>query len=377
MSLPDYQITFVSCRTGLTQHVLDPSAIDDLIYSRELNGVGSVALTLPASNPYAQELITLGLDNVLDDFIEIYRTDPVNGGLIVEDTYLLRLLHQFSDGDNERVALGGYSLNHLLMRRLVDPATDPLQAGGYSTKTGVYASGIMREIVVQQAGVGAGTRAFPNFNTPVLGDFGTSTGRRLRYEVLLEVLQSIALSNDCDFHVRRDTGNVLSCDIQPIGVDHRYSTNYPFAAFTIIDPLRGNLSNPSIIYDRKSEKNYMYAQGQGQGINRKLLKVPGAGVADSPYNRIEFLEDVRAAEKADALTLYTQAKASLRENEPRREFTFELTGTEPGNTYRDDWDIGDKLTAMYGNFVLDLRVTNVEIAVSSAGETITPKVTTI
>lgn len=377
MSLPDYQIVFVSCRTGLTQYVLDPSAVDDLMYSRELNGVGSVALTLPAANAYAQELITLGLDNVLDDFIEIYRTDPVNGGLILEETYLLRLIHQFSEGDNERVALGGYSLNHLLMRRLIDPATDALQSGGYSTKTGVYASGIMREYAVQQAGGGAGTRAFPNFNVPVIGDFGTSTGRRLRYEVLLEVLQNIALSNDCDFIVQRASGNVLNCNIMPIGVDRRYSTNYPFSSFMIIDPLRGNLSNPSILYDRKNEKNFMYAQGQGQGINRKLLQVPGAGIADSPYNRIEFLEDVRAAEKADALTLYTQAKASLRENEPKREFTFQLTGIEPGNAYRNDWDMGDKLTAMYGNFVLDLRVTNVEIAVSASGETITPKVTTI
>lgn len=377
MSLPDYQIVFISCRTGLTQYVLDPSAVDDLRYSRVLNDVGSIALTLPATNPYALTLIAQGLDNVLDDFIEVYRTDPVNGGLQLEDTFMLRLLHRFAEGDNERIALGGYSLNHLLMRRLVDPTTDPTQAGGYSTKSSAYASSVMREYVVQQAGSGAGTRAFPNFNVPVLGDFGTAIGRRLRYENLLDEMKAIALSNDCDFQVVRRSTNVLDCQIKNIGVDRRYSTNYGQAPYVILDPQRGNMNDPSILYDRKDEKNRMYAQGQGQGINRKVLIVSGAGVNDSPFNTIEFLEDVRSAEKADALTLYTQAKASLREGEPKKEFTFDVSAVEPGNMYRNDWDIGDKLTAQWGNFVLDLRMSSVEISISSAGETIKPKVTTI
>jgi len=377
MSLANYQIAFISCRTGLVQSILDPSAVDDLRYSRVLDDIGSVALTLPVSNPYAQQILEAGLDSVLDDFIEIYRTDPVNGGLIKEDTYLLRLVHQFAEGDLERVALGGYSLNHLLARRLVDPVTDPFQAGGYSTKAGL-ASSIMREYVIQQAGPGAGSRAFPNFNVPALGDFGTSAGRRLRYEVLLEVLQGLSLSNDCDFIVERSTGNTLNCNIMNIGADRRYSINYPQRdPYVIIDPKRGNLANPSLLYDRKDERNFMYAQGQGQGTNRKLLKLPGAGVNDSPYNTIEFLEDVRSAEKADALTLYTQGKVSLRENEPKRAFTFELTGSDPGNTYRNDWDIGDIITAQWGGFVLDLRLTSVEISVTAGGESISPKVTTI
>jgi len=377
MPLANYQISFISARTGLTQHVLDPSAVDDLRYSRVLDDVGSIALTLPVSNPYAQEILRVGLDSVLDDFLEVYRTDPVNGGLIKEETYLLRLVHQFAEGDLERVALGGYSLNHLLSRRLIDPATDPYQAGGYSTKAGL-ASSIMREYVIQQAGGGAGTRAFPNFNVPALGDFGTSAGRRLRYEVLLEVLQGLSLSNDCDFIVERGAGTTLNCNIMNIGVDRRYSTNYPQRdPFLIIDPKRGNLANPSLLYDRKDEQNFMYAQGQGQGTNRKLLKLPGAGISDSPYNSIEFLEDVRSAEKADALTLFTQGKVALREKEPKRVFTFDLTGSDPGNTYRNDWDVGDIFTAQWASFVLDLRLTSVEISVTAGGESIVPKVTTI
>ena len=376
MSLPDYQIVFISCRTGLTQYVLDPSAVDDLKYSRVLNDVGSLAITLPADHPYALELIRQGLDAVLDDFIEVYRTNPATGELVLEETYLLRLLHQFRENNMERIALGGYSLNHLLKRRIVDPKTDPLQSGGYSTKAGL-ASSIMREYVIQQAGIGAGTRAFPNFNVPAIGDFGTRAGRRLRYEVLFDVLQGLSLSNDCDFIVQRGLGNVINCNIMQIGVDYRYSTNYPTSPYVILDPQRGNLNDPSLTYDRKDEQNYMYAQGQGQGVNRKLIEIPGMGIADSPFNRIEVLEDVRAAEKADALTLYTQAVVSLKEKQPKREFTFTISGTDPGSSYRNDFDIGDLFTAQWGNFVLDLRMNSVEVTVGAGGEEIAPKAITL
>lgn len=373
MSLPNYQITFVSARTGETLTVLDASAVDDLQYSRKLNDIGTLAMSMPIENPFAMELVTLGLDQMLDTFIEVLRTNPVTGLLTVEDTYMLRLLHRFRENSIERIALGGYSLNHLLMRRIIDPDTDPLQAGGYSTKAGL-ASSVMREFTIQQAGGGAGTRAFPNFNVPAIGDFGTNVGRRLRHENLLEVLKGIALANDCDFIVQRGLGATLNCNIQTIGIDRRYSTNYPNSSYTIISPLRGNLSNPSLLYNRKEEQNVIYALGQGQGTNRKLVKISGAGVTDSPFNRIEFVMDVRTSEKADALTLYTEGQKALREQRPKMEFTFEITGAEPGNTYKNDWDIGDMFTAEWDGFDLELRVDGVEITVSSSGESIAPEI---
>ena len=369
--LPNYQIVFISCRTGETIHVMDGSAVDDLQYSRALDDVGTFAMSIPIQNPFAAALVAFGLDTMLDTFVEIYRTNPVTGVLGLEDTFLLRLLHRFREENVERIAIGGYSLNHLLLRRIVDHAQDPFQAGGYSTKAGL-ASNVMREYIVQQCGSGAGTRAFPLFNVPAIGDYGTNVGRRLRFENLLEVLQGISLTSDCDFIVQRGLGNVLNCNVLTIGVDRRYSANYPNSAFTIISPLRGNMNNPSLLYDRKEEKNVIYAQGQGQGTNRKLVKVYGDGVADSPYNSIEFVADVRTSEKADALTLYTEAQVTLREARPKKEFTFEITGDEAGNTYRNDWDVGDFFTAEWDDFTLEVRVSKVEISISSSGESIAP-----
>lgn len=369
--LPNYQVVFISCRTGETIHVLDASAVDDLQYSRVLDGVGTFAMSIPIENPFAAELVALGLDAMLDTFVEVYRTSPVTGSLILEDTYLLRLLHRFREENVERIAIGGFSLNHLLLRRIVDPDQDPFQAGGYSTKAG-RASNVMREYIVQQCGSGAGTRAFPLFNVPAIGDYGTNVGRRLRFENLLEVLQGISLTSDCDFIVERGLGNVLNCNVKTIGIDRRYSTNYPNSAFTIISPLRGNMNNPSLLYDRKEEQTVIYAQGQGQGTNRKLVRIAGDGVADSPYNRIEFVSDVRTSEKADALTLYTEGQVTLREARPKKEFTFEIIGNEAGNTYRDDWDIGDFFTAEWDDFMLEVRVSKVEVTVSSSGESIAP-----
>ena len=356
---------------------MDSSAFDDLQYSRVLNDVGTLAMSLPVGNPYAQELIALGLDAVLDDFVEVSRTSPITGKLIVEDTFLLRLIHRFRENDTERLAIGGYSLNHLLLRRIVDPDDDPLQAGGYSTKAGL-ASSVMREYVIQQMGYAASAvRQFPLFNVPVIGDFGTSVGRRLRHEVMLEVLQGIALANQCDFVVQRGDGRNLNCNIQPIGTDRRYSTNFPSSPYLIIDPIRGNLANPSMLFDRKDEKTFMYALGQGQGAARKLLKLPGEGLYDSPFNRIEVVADVRSSDKADALTLYTEGNAKLREYRKKREFTFDASQLPPGNEYRNDWDIGDYLTQQWEGVMLDLRLNKVEVTVSSSGETLTPGIITI
>lgn len=374
MGLPNYQVQFISCRTGDVQHILDASAVDDLIYSRVLNGVGSIAFSLDITNAYAAELQARGLTASLDDFIEIYRTSAATNELVLEETYLLRYLQRFRENNDERLAIGGYSLNHLLKRRVVDPDQDPFEAGGYSTKAG-QASDVMREYTVQQAGSGAGTRAFPLFEVPALGLWGIGIGARLRHENLLDVLTSFSERGQCDFYVRRMEGRNLQAEMRPIGTDRRYSTNYPLGLpYLILDPLRGNLSAPSITFDRKDEENFIYALGQGQGVKRYLLRLGGDGVYDSPFNRIEFIEDVRNADKADALTVLTQARSTLKERQPKDEFTFTPTGVERGNTYREDWDLGDMLTAQWDTLDLELRVYGVEVSVSGTDEKITPRI---
>lgn len=366
MALPDYQLTVRSPVDGAVRTVLDGTAFDDCKYARVLNDVGVFAMTLP-SDPDWPAIFTL------DALIDIERTSPLTGQLQLEETYLTRLLHRFRDGDEERFIVGGLSLNHLLARRLVDPADDPLAAGGYSTKAGA-ADQVLFDYAEEQCGsVASVDRQFPNFQiTPVAG-LGTTAGRRLRYENLLETFQDVANQSNVDFITTRLTASILRLTIAPIGTDKTRTRNYPFAPFVELNPIRGNLSDPSLLFDRKKEQNYVYALAQGPGENRIVLQSQGLGVSDSPYNRIEFTTDIRTAERGDSTTVATQAASALYDKQAVREFTFKPTGTDPGNIYRLDWDIGDKITAVWDDEVIDLRVREVEISLDSGGETIIPR----
>lgn len=366
MSLPDYQLTVRSPIDGSVRIVLDGQSFDDCRYSRALNDVGILAMTLP-SDPGWPEIFTL------DALVTIERTSPITGNLQTEEDYLVRLTHRFREGDQERFVVGGLSLNHLLARRIVDPADDPAAAGGYSTKAGP-ADDILTDYVDEQAGASASVlRRFPSFTVAASTSVGSSAGRRLRYENLLEVCQDVANQSNVDFQTYRLTGNTLRFVALPIGVNRTRTRNYPLSPFVELNPNRGNLSDPSLLFDRKKEQNYVYALGQGPGENRILSKLQGEGITDSPYNRVEFTADIRSAERGDSQTIITGARAALYDKQARKEFTFKPTGTEPGNVYRLDWDIGDSLTCVWDDELIDLRVREVEISLDSSGETITPR----
>lgn len=366
MALPDYQLTVRSPSDGTVRIILGGSAFDDCKYSRVLNDVGVFAMTLP-SDPDWPAIFTL------DALIDVERTSPLTGLLEIEETYLTRLLHRFREGDEEKFIVGGLSLNHLLWRRVIDPNDDPIAEGGYSTKAGA-ADTVLAAYANEQCGtIASAARQFPNFQVAAVGGIGLPVGRRLRYENLLETFQDVVNQSNIDFIISRLTDNTLRLVILPIGTDKSRSRNYPFAPFVELNPVRGNLSNPSLLFDRKNEQNYVYALAQGPGENRIVFESQGLGVSDSPYNRIEFTTDIRQAERGDSTTVATQARAALYDKQAVKEFTFKPTGTEAGAIYRLDWDVGDIVTAAWDDDVIDLRIREVEITLDSSGENIVPR----
>ncbi|MBA3867788.1 MAG: hypothetical protein H0X30_01390 [Anaerolineae bacterium] len=361
--LPNYQITVYSPLDGSAKAVFDGASFDDVKYSKILNDVGLFAATMP----YSDQLASIF---TLDSLIEVQRTSPLTGRLQTEDVYFCRLTHHFREGNEEKFVVGGLSLNHLLARRLVDPADDPLAAAGYSTKAGP-ADDILHDYANEQCGVSASAaRQFPNFSVAPSSSVGASAGRRLRYENLLDIFQNVANQSNVDFTTSRITGNTLRLVIAPIGTDKTRSRNYPFAPFVELNPLRGNLSDPSLLFDRKQEQNYVYALAQGPGESRIVTRLSSDSISDSPYNRIEFTTDIRSAERGDNTTILTSARAALYDKQPHKEFTFRPSGTEAGGTYRIDYDIGDLVTCTFGNDSFDLRIRGVEITLSPNNEEI-------
>lgn len=363
MPLPDYQLTVIHPATGQPLTVITGSGIDNLTYSIALNNIGALAMTLPEGPPWSDIFVP-------DALIEVARTSPLTGTLQTEEVFLTRLTHRFREGDEELFVVGGLSLNHLLARRVIDPDDDPLAAGGYSTKAGP-ADDVMRAYAREQCGdLSSVARQFPNFSVGPVLSVGRPVGKRARYENLFELLQELAQTGQMDFRTQRLTGNTLRLTIEPIGSDKSRSTNYPFAPFVMFNPQRGNLENPSLLIDRKKESNFVYALGQGPGEFRIVAKVAGLGTGDSPYNRIEFTEDVRLAERGQGQQLLTGARDALVNNQAKKEFTFDLSGELPGSIYHVDWVIGDVVTCAWDTTELDLRITEVELSISADGESI-------
>lgn len=364
MPLADYQVSCIDNVTGGTRRIFDGVSMYSMRYSRVLNGIGAVVLELPSE----ADLTTLF---ALDTFIEVERRHPVSGLMLRDETFLSRLTHRFRTGDEERFVVGGLSLNHLIARRVIDPADDPLAAGGFSTKAGPADTVMLEYANEQMVSPSNALRAIPGLTTNISIGVGNSVGARERYTSLLELMQTLAQRGDVDFVIERITGTTLRLTVAPIGTDKTQTTNYPFAPFVMLNPMRGNLTNPSLEIDRREEATFVYAMGQGQGESRIVLQVPGAGINDSPYNRIEFMKDARNIDRADALGLLTEAQSQLLEKQPVRSFTYDSTGNEPGNVYGNDWVIGDKITVAWDETSLDLRITEVEIRISEEGEEMT------
>lgn len=361
MALPSYQLKVYNITTGDLMKVYDPAGFHTMRYSRALNGVGSLVVVFDS------------IDGLLDTFpldtlIDVERTSPVTGDLAREETFLVRMWHRFREGDTERLIIGGQSLNHLLARRIIDPDDDPLAAGGYSTKSGA-ADAIMREYALEQAGASASAeRQFPNLTVNTVSGSAQNAGRRLRHETLLEIMTDLGDQGGTDFIIDRTSANNLALTIAPIGDDLTKSRNYPFAPFVLINPLRGNIIDPSLKSERKDEQNFIYALGKGPGESRIVLKQAGDGVGDSPLNRVEFTKDVRVPERGNTLQIQTEMKDALAEVAAETELTFNLSGHEVGSVYRLNWEVGDKITAQWDTVDVDVRVTGVEIDISASGE---------
>jgi hypothetical protein len=220
-------------------------------------------------------------------------------------------------------------------------------------------------------------RQTPGLTVPVPNGVGTGVGYRLRFDDLFKTLQDAAARGNMDFNVQRTTGFNTELDIAVIGTDRRQSTHYPWGPFVLLDPHRGNLSDPNLSQDRKSEKNTVYQLGAGQDVNRALLKLASDDALASPFNRIEYSDQSGNVQKGDATGLLTAARTSLKKNAYKQTFSYKPLLNDPGNSYQGAYFLGDLISVSYDEYSADLRITGVELFVSSQGETIQTTVTII
>ncbi len=371
MSLPDYQVVVVSQDSGLVVAIYDSPAFDSLRYSRKVNDIGTFVLVFPYTDSYYNAFSW-------DNFVEIRRTNPLTGHMELEESYLVRARHRFREDNDERLVVGGMSLNHLLARRIINPLDDPTALDGYSVKSGP-ADTVMRDYVREQAAdLASAIRQFPGMSVPAVPGGGATINKSFRYDNLFNAMQEMAVGSAIDFQVLRTDYYYTEVVIGVIGTDKTRTTNEPLVLPWLgLSPQRGNLDNPSLKIDRTDEKNYVYVLGQGQGEQRIVVEDYTTDVVLTRFNRIEFVKDQRNVDKTDTSGLTSSATEQLNKNKVKNDFTFDVSDTNQGSIYRADWELGDKGTAIWDQEELDLRITGVEIEIDSSGEQVAVSVETI
>lgn len=369
MSLPNYQIKVFDSDSGATLNILDSASWTSLRYTRYINDIGKMVMVVPYSDVLYQVFDW-------DNFVEIKRTHPETGLVALEDTYLVRSKHRFWEDKFEWLVIGGLSLNHLLARRVINPADDGAATDGYSRKSGA-ADTVMRGYVREQAGdLASVARRTPGLSVPAVAGTGTSINKVYRYDNLFNAMQEMAYASGMDFQVVRTSLYYTEVRIAVIGTDRTRTANIgdrlPWLG---LSPSRGNLNNPSLDIDRSDEQNYIYVLGQGQGEKRIVYQQAG-DTSGSQFNRIEFVKDQRNVEKTDTAGLVTAATTEINKNKYKYEFTFELAEGNGGSTYHKDWELGDKATVIWNNTLTDLRIVGVEIEADDSGEFIDVEVET-
>jgi hypothetical protein len=360
MPLPQYQILLLNHTTGDVVKVFDGASLYEMRYSRRLNDIGAIALTVEGTDEnYALF--------AWDYFIEVMRTSPILGTLQTEETYLVRSKRVFLEDDKEMLVVGGLSLNHLIARRIIDPTDDPLATNGYSVKSGP-ADTVMRAFAREQMGdLASAARRIPNLTVAPVTGAGIPVDESKRYNLLYNALRDLAIASGIDFQISRTTDANMTLTIVRQGSDKTKSSNYPFGQWVGLTPLRRNLSNPELSIDRTDEQNFAYVLGQGQGEQRIVLRVAG-DTSYSPFARMEYMKDSRNVDKTNTTGLNTAGLTSINKNKVNKNFSFKPLNIEPGAIYRDDYDIGDEITALWKGEQLDLRVAGIEITISESGE---------
>src|SRR5690606_4513345 len=111
-----YQVAFYE-PTGRLVYIHTLTAVDQLAYTRRLNGVGTFMMSLPRD---LRQPVMLQKDALA----QVYRSDPATGQMREDGTYFLRSAEHVP-GTYDGLVIGGVSVEHLLKRRVYNPDDDP------------------------------------------------------------------------------------------------------------------------------------------------------------------------------------------------------------------------------------------------------------
>jgi len=121
------------------------------------------------------------------------------------------------------------------------------------------------------------------------------------------------------------------------------------------------------MFDRRQERNYAYAGGQGEGTERVIETSEDATRSGaSAYNRREVWVDSRHTD--ESAIIQNRADGAVERGRPVRQLTGRLTETD-GFRFGIDYNFGDELTAEAFGYTVDCHLDFVQgVYRASAGQ---------
>ncbi len=348
-----------------------------LDYTIRLNDIGAYTLVLDGETAAATAF-------VVDGQVQIRRRDQDASPVI--DWYTdFRALHRTSQEATDDQGLSlftskGVGLLHLLERRAIlfrDTTTGALKNGPGER--------VIKAYVDENAGPGATAppRLF-NGVTPGLTIEADAAGGgqwvgAKPYRALLGTVREIGDATDVDFDVivpnealplafqfvARD--EPLGTDRSVIGLDPASGLNGAGNPPVIFSLSLGNMQTPALTTNRIGEVTAAIILGQGAEVNREVVQRQGAGISDSPLNRIEGIKNANQVDTTAGLE--DAGDAMLQQLQAREVFSFDVMQI-PSTLYGRDYFVGDLVTARYKTTERNLQIVTATISVQDGREDI-------
>lgn len=309
------------------------------------NDVGTWELVLDYRAASVPELLAsgAGIEIRRDDFVIM--TGPVT-----------RVKRDRSVNDNQ-ISVSGVDDNVWLQRRVAHPQPAST-APPYSTVDDDARSGVGSTIIWQYVNVNLGpgaisTRQLPTLTMATDPLVGTTVSGRARYDVLLDLIQGLAVAaGDLAFRITQVSSGLQFQVYQPEDK----------SASVVFSEGFGNISDFS--YERSAPLyTYVYGGGDGEGKLRAIVEGQDtSGVAT--WGRIERLVDAR--QQDDSPEVSQQIATALAENSEK--LSLDITPIDtPNLKYGTHYQLGDKVSVVVDGVVVTDLVRQVEISLTAQG----------
>jgi len=342
-----------------------------LSYVKNVNDVGWVDLELQGD-------FAIGLERLFTDWRIVIWREIVGGRRYVDFVGFVRDPERsYIDGRRETI-LSGPCATELLDRPIV-----AYDASTSQTDKNDYADDVMKELLDENLGSSAtdSDRDISSYLT-IQGDVSAATSIRIKCarKPLLETLRSVAsksqqtLSTAAFFGVvPLNNGRELEfrTKIGQWGQDHRHPDGVDGAVVFSVE--RGNMDRVSQKIVTSQERNVIYALGEGQRENRKVIEIEDTTRSKATVlNRREAVYDYANVATDDELT--DGANGRIEEAQPYENFSFEAVSIRDCQ-YGVHWELGDRVTVIDLNGqARDVYISQVAVNVDQNGEHVAIKV---